>query len=45
MPTSRETFMFSATFPKEIRALARSFLRKEVNLSIGRVGSTNEFIT
>jgi len=45
MPTERETTMFSATFPKEIRALANTFLHKPLNLSIGRVGSTSDFIT
>lgn len=45
MPTERETTMFSATFPKEIRALANTFLHKHVFLSIGRVGSTSDFIT
>lgn len=45
MPTERETHMFSATFPKEIRALANTFLHKHIFLSIGRVGSTSDFIT
>eukprot|EP01056_Protomagalhaensia_sp_Gyna25_P003159 Protomagalhaensia_sp_Gyna_25__3158@NODE_288_length_4041_cov_58_999250_g222_i0_p1_GENE_NODE_288_length_4041_cov_58_999250_g222_i0NODE_288_length_4041_cov_58_999250_g222_i0_p1_ORF_typecomplete_len715_score106_75DEAD/PF00270_29/5_3e54DEAD/PF00270_29/4Helicase_C/PF00271_31/1_8e03Helicase_C/PF00271_31/5_8e33ResIII/PF04851_15/7_3e11ERCC3_RAD25_C/PF16203_5/4_2e10CMS1/PF14617_6/0_00019UTP25/PF06862_12/0_0011T4SSDNA_transf/PF02534_14/0_14Helicase_C_4/PF13871_6/0_3_NODE_288_length_4041_cov_58_999250_g222_ len=48
MPTSsagRQTAMFSATFPKEIQQLARDFLLDYVYLTVGRVGSTNEFIT
>jgi len=45
MPTERETTMFSATFPKKIRALADNFLNKHVFLSIGRVGSTSDYIT
>jgi ATP-dependent RNA helicase DDX3X len=41
MPTSdegRQTFMFSATFPKEIQRLASDFLRDYIFLAIGRVG-------
>jgi len=45
MPAERETTMFSATFPKEIKALANAFLTKPCNLSIGRVGSTSDSIT
>eukprot|EP01054_Gregarina_sp_Poly1_P004069 Gregarina_sp_Poly_1__4068@NODE_2236_length_2427_cov_427_091949_g1437_i0_p1_GENE_NODE_2236_length_2427_cov_427_091949_g1437_i0NODE_2236_length_2427_cov_427_091949_g1437_i0_p1_ORF_typecomplete_len708_score88_39DEAD/PF00270_29/1_1e52DEAD/PF00270_29/1_3Helicase_C/PF00271_31/1_2e04Helicase_C/PF00271_31/3_4e03Helicase_C/PF00271_31/5e33ResIII/PF04851_15/4_2e10ResIII/PF04851_15/4_3e03ERCC3_RAD25_C/PF16203_5/4_9e10UTP25/PF06862_12/0_00024CMS1/PF14617_6/0_00023T4SSDNA_transf/PF02534_14/0_17PRAI/PF00697_22 len=48
MPTSaegRQTAMFSATFPREIQQLARDFLLDYVYLTVGRVGSTNEFIT
>lgn len=41
----RQTLMFSATFPKEIQMLARSFLKDYVFLSVGRVGSTSENIT
>jgi len=41
----RQTTMFSATFPREIQQLARKFLRDYVYLTVGRVGSTNEFIT
>jgi ATP-dependent RNA helicase DDX3X len=37
--------MFSATFPKEIRNLARDFLQDPLFLSVGRVGSTSEDIT
>ncbi|TIA87848.1 hypothetical protein E3P81_03798 [Wallemia ichthyophaga] len=47
MPTvhDRQTLLFSATFPREIQMLARDFLKDEVFLSVGRVGSTSENIT
>ena len=41
----RQTFMFSATFPKEIQMLARDFLDNYIFLAVGRVGSTSENIT
>jgi ATP-dependent RNA helicase DDX3X len=41
---SRQTFMFSATFPTEIQTLAREFLRNYVWISVGRTGSTVENI-
>ena len=41
---SRQTLMFSATFPKEIKLLAAEFLNEYVFLSVGRVGSTSENI-
>lgn len=47
MPTSiggRQTVMFSATFPKPIQELASEFLRDYLFLTVGRVGSTNDFI-
>jgi ATP-dependent RNA helicase DDX3X len=40
----RKTFMFSATFPREIQRLASDFLGDYIFLTIGRVGSTNDFI-
>ncbi len=40
----RQTFLFSATFPSEIQALARDFLRNYVWIAVGRVGSTVENI-
>ncbi|KAF3088998.1 DEAD-box ATP-dependent RNA helicase [Orbilia oligospora] len=43
--TSRQTLMFSATFPRDIQMLARDFLKDYVFLSVGRVGSTSENIT
>jgi len=42
---SRQTLMFSATFPRDIQMLARDFLRDYIFLSVGRVGSTSENIT
>jgi ATP-dependent RNA helicase DDX3X len=44
MPSSdagRQTFLFSATFPKEIQRLAQDFLRDYVFLTVGRVGSAS----
>eukprot|EP00397_Hematodinium_sp_SG-2012_P002722 GEMP01002730.1.p1 GENE.GEMP01002730.1~~GEMP01002730.1.p1 ORF type:complete len:728 (+),score=188.57 GEMP01002730.1:90-2273(+) len=40
----RQSLMFSATFPKEVQVLAADFLYDYVFLTVGRVGSTNEFI-
>eukprot|EP00746_Dinoflagellata_sp_MGD_P137348 gnl/MRDRNA2_/MRDRNA2_71144_c0_seq1.p1 gnl/MRDRNA2_/MRDRNA2_71144_c0~~gnl/MRDRNA2_/MRDRNA2_71144_c0_seq1.p1 ORF type:complete len:779 (+),score=105.00 gnl/MRDRNA2_/MRDRNA2_71144_c0_seq1:1-2337(+) len=40
----RLTFMFSATFPKEIRRLASDFLYQYIFLTVGRVGSTSDLI-
>lgn len=45
MPSERQTMMFSATFPTEVRELARDFLGKYCFLTIGRVGSTMDSIT
>jgi ATP-dependent RNA helicase DDX3X len=45
MPASRQTAMFSATFPREIQRLAQDFLTEYVFLAVGRVGSTTEMIT
>lgn len=48
MPTSaegRQTVMFSATFPNVIQRMAADFLRDYLFLTVGRVGSTNDFIT
>ncbi len=47
MPPSgtRQTLMFSATFPKEIQVLAQDFLSEYIFLTVGRVGSTSENIT
>ena len=42
----RQTLMFSATFPKSVRALARDFLADDyVFVKVGRVGSTTDNIT
>ncbi|KAA8492906.1 ATP-dependent RNA helicase DDX3Y [Porphyridium purpureum] len=40
----RQTLMFSATFPREIQQLASDFLNDYIFLSVGRVGSTTDFI-
>jgi|GEM_PF-630900 len=45
MPRDRQTFMFSATFPKEIQRLASDFLDNYVFLTVGRVGSAASDIT
>ena len=47
MPTSetRQTLMFSATFPKEIQKLASEFMRRYIFVAVGRVGSTTALIT
>ncbi|KAG5653316.1 ATP-dependent RNA helicase ded1 [Sphagnurus paluster] len=42
---SRQTLMFSATFPRDIQMLAKDFLKDYIFLSVGRVGSTSENIT
>ncbi|KAG0166377.1 hypothetical protein DFQ28_005964 [Apophysomyces sp. BC1034] len=42
----RQTLMFSATFPRTIRKLARDFLRPDyLFLKVGRVGGTTNSIT
>jgi len=44
-PEYRQTLMFSATFPKDIRQLATDFLKPtHLFLKVGRVGSTTEAI-
>jgi len=43
--TERQTIMFSATFPEEIRNLAGDFLKDYLFLTVGRVGSTLDTIT
>ncbi|OBZ88174.1 ATP-dependent RNA helicase DED1 [Choanephora cucurbitarum] len=43
---SRTTLMYSATFPREIRSLARDFLKPDyLFLKVGRVGGTTTDIT
>jgi ATP-dependent RNA helicase DDX3X len=39
LPDTRRTFMFSATFPKEIQRLASDFLEDYIFITVGRVGS------
>jgi ATP-dependent RNA helicase DDX3X len=41
---TRQTSMFSATFPKEIQRVAQDFLKSYVFLAVGRVGSTTQNI-
>lgn len=43
-PGIRQTLLFSATFPKEIQALAADFLSNYVFLAVGRVGSSTDLI-
>jgi ATP-dependent RNA helicase DDX3X len=46
MAQDRCTLMYSATFPREIRALARDFLKPNyLFLKVGRVGGTTTAIT
>ncbi|OQS06046.1 DEAD/DEAH box RNA helicase [Thraustotheca clavata] len=42
MPRERQTFMFSATFPREIQRLASDFLRDYIFLTVGRVGAASK---
>ncbi|CAL0325708.1 unnamed protein product [Lupinus luteus] len=43
-PGSRQTLLFSATFPTDIQKLAADFLTDYIFLSVGRVGSSTELI-
>ncbi|KAF5750641.1 DEAD-box ATP-dependent RNA helicase 11-like [Tripterygium wilfordii] len=43
-PGTRQTMLFSATFPKEIQRLASDFLSKYIFLAVGRVGSSTDLI-
>ena len=45
MPQTRQTLLFSATFPKEIQNLAKDFLNNYLFLTVGRIGSTSINIT
>jgi ATP-dependent RNA helicase DDX3X len=45
MPQTRRTFMFSATFPKEIQRLAADFLEDYIFVTVGRVGGAASDIT
>lgn len=40
-PDDSQTFMFSATFPREIQRLASDFLTDYIFLSVGRVGAAS----
>ncbi|KAH0485583.1 MAG: hypothetical protein KVP17_000811 [Porospora cf. gigantea B] len=44
MCKDRQTVMFSATFPTEIQELAKNFMNNYLFLTVGRIGSTSEFI-
>jgi len=35
-PTSKQTLLFSATFPKEVEAIARNYMKKPVEISAGK---------
>ncbi|XP_073062572.1 DEAD-box ATP-dependent RNA helicase 52C-like [Primulina eburnea] len=43
-PGARQTMLFSATFPDEIRRLGSDFLKNHVFLSVGKVGSSTNLI-
>jgi len=45
MPRERQTFMFSATFPREIQRLAADFMKNYIFLTVGRVGSASKDVT
>ena len=42
---ARQTFMFSATFPREMQILAGDFLDNYIFLTVGRVGSACKDVT
>ena len=42
---ARQTMMFSATFPRGVRAIADSFLEEPVMLQVGRVGGAASTVT
>lgn len=44
MPANRQTMLFSATMPKEIRSLAADFLTDPAEISVSRVGKPVEKI-
>lgn len=45
-PESRQTMMYSATFPRPIQILAKRYMKKASTLlTVGRVGSTTKSIT
>ncbi|KAJ1390220.1 RNA helicase, DEAD-box type, Q motif, partial [Sesbania bispinosa] len=43
-PGSRQTMLFSATFPDDIQKLASDFLSNYIFLAVGRVGSSTDLI-
>lgn len=45
MPITRQTFMFSATFPVEIQRLAGDFMKDYHFIAVGRVGAASKDVT
>ena len=45
MPTTRQTFMFSATFPVVIQRMASDFMKDYIFLAVGRVGAASKDVT
>ena len=45
MPITRQTFMFSATFPVEIQRLAGDFMQDYHFIAVGRVGAASKDVT
>ncbi len=45
VPEQRQTLMFSATMPKEVRALATKWLRRPFELQVAPVASTPELVS
>ncbi|MEJ5211601.1 MAG: DEAD/DEAH box helicase [Burkholderiales bacterium] len=45
LPPKRRTLLFSATFPEEIKKLAREFLRDPVTIEVARRNTTAETVT
>lgn len=45
MPSTRQTFMFSATFPLEIQRLASDFMKDYTFVAVGRVGAASRDVT
>lgn len=43
-PRDRCSMMFSATFPREVQAMARDFMHDYLFITIGRVGSASELV-
>uniref|UniRef100_A0A6G3MFA6 RNA helicase n=1 Tax=Henneguya salminicola TaxID=69463 RepID=A0A6G3MFA6_HENSL len=41
---ARQTIMFSATFPPKIQELARTFLKSDIKITIGKIGSVSDHI-
>jgi ATP-dependent RNA helicase DDX3X len=45
MPKNRETIMLSATFPKSIQTLSKSYLKKSYDsISIGKIGTVTDLV-